>query len=124
LPSHQRLASGPVQADLLRDLVPELESGARAIHDQRGEMFELLAADRGMAAAERAGNPLLIDVARAHAQRRQVADAVAALRQAEELTPEQVHAHALVRQVVSDLLAMQNPPGADLAALSVRVAAL
>jgi transcriptional regulator with XRE-family HTH domain len=66
---------------------------------------------------------MLIDLARAHAQLRQVADAVAALRQAEKLTPEQVHAHASVRQVVADLLAMQNPPGAELAALSVRVAA-
>jgi transcriptional regulator with XRE-family HTH domain len=66
---------------------------------------------------------MLIDLARAHAQRRQVGEAVAALRQAEELTPEQVHAHALVRQVVADLLAMQNPPGPELAALSARVTA-
>jgi transcriptional regulator with XRE-family HTH domain len=67
---------------------------------------------------------MLIDLARAYAQRRQVDNAVAALVQAEELTPEQVHAHALVRQVVSDLLAMQVPPGPGLAALSVRVGAL
>jgi hypothetical protein len=67
---------------------------------------------------------MLIDVARAHAQRRQVAEAVAALVQAERLTPEQVHAHAVVRHVVADLMAMQNPPGAELAALSVRVSAL
>jgi transcriptional regulator with XRE-family HTH domain len=66
---------------------------------------------------------MLIDVARAHAQRRQVADAVAALTEAERLTPEQVHAHALVRQVVADLLAMQSPPSPELAALSARVAA-
>jgi transcriptional regulator with XRE-family HTH domain len=66
---------------------------------------------------------MLIDLARAHAQRRQVAQAVAALRQAEDLTPEQVHAHGLVRQVVTDLLTMQNPPGPELAALSARVAA-
>jgi hypothetical protein len=66
---------------------------------------------------------MLIDLARAHAQRRQVAQAVAALRQAEDLTPEQVHAHTLVRQVVTDLLTMQNPPGPELAALSARVAA-
>jgi transcriptional regulator with XRE-family HTH domain len=66
---------------------------------------------------------MLIDVARAHAQRRQVGDAVAALTEAEELTPEQVHAHALVRQVVADLVAMQTPPSPELAALSVRVAA-
>ena len=76
----------------------------------------------GLSAERRAR--MLIDVARAHAQRRQVADAVAALVQAEQLTPEQVHAHALVRQVVADLLAMQAPPSAELAALSVRVAAL
>jgi transcriptional regulator with XRE-family HTH domain len=66
---------------------------------------------------------MLIDVARAHAQRRQVGDAVAALTEAERLTPEQVHAHALVRQVVADLEAMQSPPSPELAALSVRVAA-
>jgi hypothetical protein len=67
---------------------------------------------------------MLIDVARAHAQRRQIAEAVAALAQAEEITPEQVRSHMLVRQVVADLLAMQSPPAAELAALSVRVAAL
>jgi transcriptional regulator with XRE-family HTH domain len=76
----------------------------------------------GLSAERRAR--MLIDVARAHAQRRHVGDAVTALVQAENLTPEQVHAHDLVRQVVADLLAMQNPPGTELAALSVRVAAL
>jgi DNA-binding XRE family transcriptional regulator len=80
------------------------------------------AVDASALSAERRAR-MLIDVARAHAQRRQVADAVAALVQAEQLTPEQVHAHALVRQVVADLLAMQAPPSAELAALSVRVAA-
>jgi transcriptional regulator with XRE-family HTH domain len=53
---------------------------------------------------------MLIDVARAHAQRRQVHEAVAALLQAEDITPEQVRGHALVRQLVSDLLTMQDPP--------------
>jgi transcriptional regulator with XRE-family HTH domain len=53
---------------------------------------------------------MLIDVARAHAQRRQVHEAVAALLQAEGITPEQVRGHALVRQLVSDLLTMQDPP--------------
>jgi hypothetical protein len=66
---------------------------------------------------------MLMDVARAHAQRRQVGEAVAALLQAEEITPEQVRVHGLVRQVVADLLAMQNPPGPALAALSARVGA-
>jgi tetratricopeptide (TPR) repeat protein len=66
---------------------------------------------------------LLIDVARAYAQRRQVDNAVAALRQAESVSPELAHGHALARQLVSDLLTMQNPPSPELAALSVRVAA-
>lgn len=66
---------------------------------------------------------MLIDVARAHAQRRQVGDALAALLEAEQLTPEQVRSHAVVRQVITDLLAMRNPPDAELVALSVRVSA-
>ena len=70
-------------ADLLRGLVPDLESAARAVpQDRRPEVFELMAAtyqacsaalaklgepgavwiaaDRAMAAAERAGNPMLV----------------------------------------------------------------
>lgn len=66
---------------------------------------------------------MLIDVARAHAQRRQVNESVAALLEAEKITPEQVRTHVLVRQVVTDLIAMQNPPTAELVALSVRVVA-
>jgi transcriptional regulator with XRE-family HTH domain len=68
--------------DLLRGLVPDLETAARALPDaQRAEVFELMAAtyqacsaalaklgepeawiaaDRAMAAAERAGNPMLV----------------------------------------------------------------
>jgi hypothetical protein len=65
---------------------------------------------------------MLIDVARAHAQRRQVADAVAALRQAEDITPEQVRTHATVRQLVHDLLAMQVPPPKELRDLAGRLA--
>jgi hypothetical protein len=64
---------------------------------------------------------MLLDVARAHAQRRQVDQAAAALRQAEELTPEQIRGHYLARQIVSDLLTMQDPPGPDLHALSARL---
>ena len=75
----------------------------------------------GLSAERRAR--MLIDVARAHAQRRQVRDAVATLLQAEQITPEQVRSHPLVRQTVADLLAMQNSPSAELVALSVRVAA-
>ena len=66
---------------------------------------------------------MLIDVARAYAQRRQVHEAVAALLQAEAITPEQVRGHALVRQLVSDLLTMQDPPAAELRDLAKRLTA-
>ena len=64
---------------------------------------------------------MLIDVARAHAQRRQVAEAVTALRQAEDITAEQIRGHALVRQLVSDLMAMQDPPARELRELAGRL---
>lgn len=64
---------------------------------------------------------MLIDVARAHAQRRHADDAAAALIEAERITPEQVRSHYLTRQVVSDLLTMQDPPGQALRELAVRV---
>ncbi len=64
---------------------------------------------------------MLIDVARAHTQRRQVDQAVAALRRADELTPEQVRGHGLVRQLVADLLTMQDPASRDLLGLSARL---
>ena len=72
--------------------------------------------------AERQGR-MLIDVARAHAQRRQVDEAVAVLRRGEEITPEQIRAHPLGRQLVADLLTMQNPPSQELRDLAQRVAA-
>lgn len=65
---------------------------------------------------------MLIDVARAHAQRRQIGEAVAALRQAEDITPEQVRTHEAVRQLVSDLLTMEDPPGKELRDLAGRLA--
>jgi tetratricopeptide (TPR) repeat protein len=64
---------------------------------------------------------ILIDVARAHAQRRQVHEAIATLVQAEAITPEQVRGHALVRQLVSDLLTMQDPPAVELRGLAKRL---
>jgi transcriptional regulator with XRE-family HTH domain len=64
---------------------------------------------------------MLIDVARAHTQRRQVDEAVAALCRADELTPEQVRGHGLVRRLVSDLLTMQDPASGDLQALAARL---
>jgi hypothetical protein len=73
----------------------------------------------GLSAERRAR--MLIDVARAHAQRRQVGEAVAALHEAEQITPEQVRGHELVRQLVSDLLTMQDPPSSELRELAGRL---
>jgi transcriptional regulator with XRE-family HTH domain len=72
----------------------------------------------GLSAERRAR--MLIDIARAHAQRRQVSEAVTALREAEDITPEQVRAHDQVRQLVADLLTMQDPPSAGLRDLAGR----
>ncbi len=47
---------------------------------------------------------LLIDIARAHGQRRETAGAVTALKAALELTPEQVQYHPLTHELVRDLL--------------------
>jgi len=74
----------------------------------------------GLSAERRAR--MRIDVARAHAQRRQVTEAVMALRQAEDITPEQVRTHGAVRQLVSDLLTMQDPPSSELRDLASRLA--
>jgi tetratricopeptide (TPR) repeat protein len=76
----------------------------------------------GLSAERRAR--ALIDVARAHTQRRQVSEAVTALREADDITPEQVRGHELVHQLVSDLLAMQDPPSAELRELAGRVGAI
>ncbi|MGI5251537.1 hypothetical protein [Actinacidiphila glaucinigra] len=46
----------------------------------------------------------LVDVARAHAQRRHVGEATASLLEAEALAPQQVHSHHLAREAVRDLL--------------------
>ena len=64
---------------------------------------------------------LLLDVARAHAQRRQPAEATAALLAADELTPEQVRSHGLARQLATDLLGWLQPPPAELRALAARL---
>ncbi|MER6128306.1 helix-turn-helix transcriptional regulator [Streptomyces sp. NPDC001795] len=59
-----------------------------------------------------------IDVARAYAQRRQVADAVSALVKARELSPELVRSLPLVKQLAADLLTMSQPPSEELRALA------
>ncbi|MGW4101859.1 helix-turn-helix domain-containing protein [Streptomyces sp. NPDC004976] len=51
----------------------------------------------------------LLDVARAHAQRRHVGEATAALLEAEALAPEQIHDHHLAREVIRDLVQLSEP---------------
>ncbi|MDI5979607.1 helix-turn-helix domain-containing protein [Amycolatopsis magusensis] len=60
-------------------------------------------ADTKALSAERQSR-LLIDVARAHAQRRQATDLTIALRRAFEVAPEQVATHQVVQELLSDAL--------------------
>ncbi|MFG2071248.1 helix-turn-helix domain-containing protein [Nonomuraea maritima] len=80
------------------------------------------AVDTSSLSAERRAR-LFIDLARAHTQRRQVDEAVAQLLAAETVTPEQIRNHRVVRQLVSDLLSMQDPASAELRGLADRVGA-
>lgn len=59
-----------------------------------------------------------IDIARAHAQRRQVDEAVSALLKARALSPEMAHALPLVKQMTADLLTMSQPPSDQLRRLA------
>jgi transcriptional regulator with XRE-family HTH domain len=61
---------------------------------------------------------LLIDVARAHAQRRQPHLMVSTLRQAEEIAPEQIHTHPVVRELVEDALRSDQGDAPDLQELA------
>ena len=62
-----------------------------------------------------------IDVARAHAQRRQVEEAVSALLKALQLSPEMTRALPFVKQMVGDLLTMAQPPSDQLRSLAVEL---
>jgi tetratricopeptide (TPR) repeat protein len=64
---------------------------------------------------------ILLDVARAHAQRRQVGAATTALLDAERIAPQQVRSHGLARQVASDLLTMADPASPELRELAARL---
>ena len=80
------------------------------------------AVDTSSLSAERRAR-LSVDLARAHAQRRQVDEAVAQLLEAERITPEQIRNHRAVRQLASDLLSMQDPTSPELRELTERVGA-
>jgi transcriptional regulator with XRE-family HTH domain len=78
---------------------------------------------RGLSAERRAR--FLIDVARAHAQRRQVGEAVSVLTEAEQLAPEMVNDHPRVREIVRDLLRLADRrPSDDLTGLGRRLGLL
>nr|WP_042198347.1 helix-turn-helix domain-containing protein [Kibdelosporangium sp. MJ126-NF4]CEL23341.1 Putative transcriptional regulator [Kibdelosporangium sp. MJ126-NF4]CTQ94503.1 Putative transcriptional regulator [Kibdelosporangium sp. MJ126-NF4] len=62
--------------------------------------------DASRLSPERQGR-LLIDVARAWTQRRNVERALAALEDAEQVSPEQVYNHRIVRTILGDLLRME-----------------
>lgn len=55
-----------------------------------------------------------IDVSRAYAQRRQVAEAVSALLKARQLSPEMAQSLPLTKRLVADLLTMSQPPSEEL----------
>jgi hypothetical protein len=105
---------GPANAGIFEVAVSvELGDAGRALRAAE-------AIDASGLSAERRSR-LLLDVARARTQRRQVTEAVASLSEAEAVAPELLHGHYLARQLISDLLTMQDPPGDELRALSVRL---
>lgn len=63
--------------------------------------------DAGGLSAERQAR-FLLDVARAHSQRRHVGEATAALLEAEALAPEQIRDHHLAREVIRDLIQLSG----------------
>jgi transcriptional regulator with XRE-family HTH domain len=99
---------GPGRNDFETEFGPanvEMHAVTAAIElGDAGEALELAAPvnTEGLSTERRAR--LLIDMARAYSQLRRPADALGALQDAEAIAPEQVHDHALVREVVRDLL--------------------
>lgn len=77
-------------------------------------------ADAGQLSPERQAR-LLIDVARAHAQRRQLADVLDALNRATDVAPQQVEGDAAARGLVTDLLRGDNGNHPDLRRLARRL---
>jgi transcriptional regulator with XRE-family HTH domain len=105
---------GPTNVQLHRVAVAvELGDAGEALHIAQGVNPSALSPERRAR--------FLVDVARAHAQRRHVGEAIAALLDAEALTPEHVRAHHHARAVLSDLLAQSGRrPPTDLIALARR----
>lgn len=75
--------------------------------------------DRAAMSPERQSR-LLIDLARAHLQRRNVAGAVRSLLDAERLAAEQVHAHRLVKHILYDLIRSEHRTDPQIRGLAKR----
>jgi transcriptional regulator with XRE-family HTH domain len=74
-----------------------------------GEALEVgLTINASALSPERRGR-LLMDLGRAHAQRRHLGDAVDCLLRAEEVSPETVRTHTAVRQAVKELVLLAGP---------------
>lgn len=74
-----------------------------------GEAIDVgLTIDASSLSPERRGR-LLMDLGRAHAQRRHLGDAVECLLRAEEVSPETVRTHTAVRQAVKELVLLAGP---------------
>jgi hypothetical protein len=87
----------------------ELHAVATAVDlGDAGEALDLAAKiDASGLSPERQAR-LNTDLARAHLQRRHTGEALAALLEAERHAPEQVQTHALVREIVRDLLSLSG----------------
>lgn len=80
--------------------------------------------DASSLSPERQGR-LLMDLGRAHAQRRHLGDAVECLLRAEEVSPETVRTHTAVRQAVKELVLLASPNAPrDLMGLAERTSAM
>jgi transcriptional regulator with XRE-family HTH domain len=78
-----------------------------------GEALEIAeAVDPSELSPERQAR-LLVDIARAHTQRRHVGEATTALLRAEQVAPEQVRAHHLARETIRDLMQLAGRRASD-----------
>lgn len=109
LARHDRTRAG---VNAVRCSRPDLGDAGEALDVAHGIDASALSAERQAR--------LLVDVARAHAQRRHAGEAVAALLDAERLAPEQVRSHHLARAALADLIDQfgRRPPDQLLALAS------
>ncbi|MEU9135477.1 hypothetical protein AB0D33_05810 [Streptomyces sp. NPDC048404] len=87
----------------------ELHSVSTAVElGDAGLALEIAAqVDAGGLCAERQSR-FLLDVARAHSQRRHVGEATAALLEAETLAPEQIRHHHMAREIIRDRIQLSG----------------